>query len=132
MIHHSSLLTLFNHKLTDKQKNDAYSSLGIENIIDMPDDLKALWRQVPSNLTQIEKHIAPVRNWLASNSHPGDYVLIQGDFGACYIMVKFAFQNSLVPVYSTTAREAVEVHEKDGSVKVIHKFNHVIYRQYGG
>jgi hypothetical protein len=125
-----SLFLLFNHKLTDKQKNDAYSSLGVENIIDMPDDLKALWRQVPSNLTGVENHIAPVRNWLDSNSNPGDYVLIQGDFGVSYIMVKFALQNSLIPVYSTTAREAVEVHEKDGSVKRIHKFNHVIYRQY--
>ena len=117
-----SLFLLFNHKLTVKQKNDAYSSLGVENIIDMPDDLKALWQQIPSNLTGIENHIAPVRNWLASNSNPGDYALIQGDFGACYIMVKFAFQNSLIPVYSTTAREAVEAHEKDGSVKRIHKF----------
>ncbi len=126
-----SLFLLFNHKLTDKQKNNAYSSLGIENIVDMPDELKALWRQVPSNLAEIKQCIAPVQNWLASNSHFGDYTLIQGDFGACYIMVKFAFQNHLAPVYSTTAREAVEVHEKDGSVKVIHKFNHVIYRQYG-
>ena len=126
-----SLFLLFNHKLTDKQKNDAYSSLGIENIVDMPDKLKVLWRQVPSNLTEIKLYIAPVQNWLDSNSHPGDYTLIQGDFGACYIMIKFSFENNLVPVYSTTAREAVEIHAKDGSVKLIHKFNHVIYREYG-
>ena len=126
-----SLFLLFNHKLTDKQKNDAYSSLGIGNIVDMPDELKTLWRQVPSDLIEIEQYIAPVQNWLASNSHPKDYTLIQGDFGACYIMIKFAFKNSLVPIYSTTARDAVEVHAKDGSVKLIHKFNHVIYREYG-
>ena len=127
----SSLFLLFNHKLKDKQKNDAYSSLGIESIVDMPNEFKALWRQVPSNLTEIEQYIAPVQNWLASNSHPGDYTLIQGDFGACYMMIKFAFKNSLVPVYSTTAREAVEIHAKDGSVKLIHKIEHVIYREYG-
>jgi len=41
-------------------------------------------------------------------------------------MVKVAFQNSLVPVYSTTTREAVEVNAKDGSVKLVHKLTHFL------
>jgi len=60
-----------------------------------------------------------------------DYVLIQGDFGACYIIVNFAFEIGLIPIYSTTRRAAVEKHENDGSVKLIHQFNHQMFRKYG-
>ena len=61
----------------------------------------------------------------------GDYALIQGDFGACYIMVNFAFEQGLIPIYSTTVREAIEEPKDDGSVKLVHQFNHQIFRRYG-
>ncbi|MEA3280185.1 MAG: CRISPR-associated protein Csx20, partial [Thermodesulfobacteriota bacterium] len=60
-----------------------------------------------------------------------DYVLIQGDFGACYIMVRFAFEKGFVPVYSTTRREAVEKQQSDGAVKLVHQFKHQVFRKYG-
>jgi len=48
---------------------------------------------------------------------PGDYVLIQGDFGAVYIKVNFAFSVDLIPVYSTTEREVVEKAMPDNTVR---------------
>ena len=97
----------------------------------MPPDLKALWRQIPPDLTEIDNYLEPVKTWLARQSAESDFVLIQGDFGACYIMVQFAFEKGLVPVYSTTRRKAVEEHGNDGSIKLVHQFKHQIFRKYG-
>jgi hypothetical protein len=46
-------------------------------------------------------------------------VLIEGDFGACYLMVRFALEKGLVPLYSTTRREAEERYDADGSVRLV-------------
>ena len=46
-------------------------------------------------------------------------------------MVNFAFKIGLVPIYSTTRREAVEEHNDDETVKLVHHFQHRIFRKYG-
>ena len=126
-----SLFLIFNHEITPVQESNARSSLGIEQIKCLPPDLKALWRQVPPDLTEIDNYLEPVKTWLARQSAESDFVLIQGDFGACYIMVQFAFEKGLVPVYSTTRREAVEEHCNNGSIKLVRQFKHQIFRKYG-
>ncbi|MBU4184630.1 MAG: hypothetical protein KKC23_00200 [Proteobacteria bacterium] len=124
------LFLIFNHEITPAQKNDALSSFGIQQIISMPPDLKELWRQVPPDLTEISNYVGPVKDWLASQAKKKDYVLIQGDFGACFIMANFAFEIGLIPVYSTTGREATEEHKDDGTVNLMHQFRHRIFRRY--
>jgi len=125
-----SLYLIFNHKLTQVQREDAFSSLGVDRVVEMPPDLKRLWSEVPAHLRSIREYLYPVKQWLKWVARQGDYVLIQGDFGATYIMVNFAFQNGLIPVYSTTAREAVEEHIDEGSVKLEHVFRHCRFRKY--
>jgi hypothetical protein len=126
-----SLFLIFNHNITPFQESDARSSLGVQQIINMPSDLKSLWEQIPSDMEKIDDYLFPIKDWLAQNSVINDYVLIQGDFGACYIMVKFAFKIGLVPIYSTTNREAVEQQSDDGTIKLVHHFRHQKFRQYG-
>lgn len=46
-------------------------------------------------------------------------------------MVNFAFEKGLIPIYSTTNREAVEEYGENGSVKMTHQFRHIIFRKYG-
>ena len=125
-----SLFLIFNHNITPVQETDASDSLDVQQIIAMPSDIKELWRQIPPDLPEINSWLNPVKEWLAKNSVINNYVLIQGDFGACYIMVNFAFEIGLIPVYSTTKREAVEQHEYDGVVKLVHHFKHQIFRKY--
>ena len=72
-----------------------------------------------------------MRECLAANAKEKDFVLIQGDFGACYLMVNFALESGLVPVYSTTRREAVEEYGENGSIRITHHFRHVMFREYG-
>ena len=125
-----SLFLIFNHDITSLQESDARNSLGIGQIICLPPDLKALWRQVPPDLPEISNYLEPVNIWLARQAKKNDYVLIQGDFGVCFIMVNFAFEIGLIPVYSTTDREAAEEYRQNGVVKLMHQFRHRIFRRY--
>ena len=124
------LFLIFNHDLTELQREDALSSLGVNRIVDLPSDLKLLWRQIPPDLEGIDGYLGPLKEWLVEKSDKGDFVLIQGDFGAVYIMVNFAFDNGLAPVYSTTDRRAIEKHATDGSVELTHNFRHMCFRRY--
>jgi hypothetical protein len=126
-----SILFLFNHTPTDIQLEDARLSLGIGAVRFFPEELRNVWSKVSPQLEGIDEWIEPIRGWVAENSTEGDYMLIQGDFGATYLMVLFAMQRGLIPVYSTTDREAVEELGPEGSVKLVHRFRHVRFRRYG-
>lgn len=125
------LLLLFNHTLTAMQEEDARKSLGVGEIILPPRHVNELWSQIPPDVGKLAALLAPINTWLDDAATVGDYVLIQGDFGACYIMVQYAVENDLIPVYSTTCRDAVEKHRADGTVEIVHAFRHVCFRRYG-
>jgi len=127
----TSLFLIFNHQITEIQEKDARESLGVDRIVHPPSDLKDLWSQIPPDLEEIQGYLEPIRTWLKSQAAVNDYVLIQGDFGACYILVSFVFEIGLIPLYSTTRREAIEQHQEDGSVRLIHQFKHQMFRRYG-
>lgn len=127
----SDLFLIFNHEITSLQEEDARENLGVNRIVDLPPDLKKLWSQVPPDLPEIFSYLEPVKEWLSRHAKQKDFVLIQGDFGACFIMVRFAFEKRLVPVYSTTRRDAAEGYGESGTIKMTHQFQHRIFRKYG-
>lgn len=116
----NSLLLLFNHTLTADQELDARASLGVSRIVEPPDAVRVLWADVPPDLPGLDTLLAPVRLWLQTEGIKGDYVLIQGDFGATYLMVRFALELELIPVYATTRRSADEEVQPDGTIQLIH------------
>jgi len=126
------LIVLFNHTLTDGQREDARRSLGAEEFLEPPAGVRSLWAEVPPELASLEEYLAPVRSWLGDCARPGDFLLVQGDFGATWLMVRFAMAMGLIPVYSTTRRAAAEELQPDGSVRLTHRFQHVRFRRYGG
>lgn len=126
----SRLFLLFNHRLTAQQEDAAREQLRIEGFVMPPEHILKLWGQVPADLPQIGDVLTPVVDWLESEGRAGDFVLIQGDFGACFWMVQAAFHLQLIPIYATTCREATENHLPDGSIQVVHHFRHVLYRRY--
>jgi hypothetical protein len=126
-----SLFLIFNHRFTEAQESDARTSLGVTEIVNLPKNLKDIWNNIPPGMAEISDHLSPVSDWLNAASKHGDYVLVQGDFGACYLMILFAIEHRLIPIYSTTERRAVEEHQPDGSVKLTHEFRHRIFRRYG-
>lgn len=122
---------LFNHTPTPLQLEDAASSLGVSRVEHPPEHLRLMWQAVPPELEGIRGYLQPIADWLSASARAGDFVLIQGDFGATYLMVRFALERGLVPVYSTTERNAVEEPGVDGSVRLSHQFRHVRFRKYG-
>lgn len=124
-------LVLFNHTLTDAQVNDARVSLGVERIRFAPDPLRELWRSIPPGADALEPLLAPARAWLDEEALPGDFVLVQGDFGAVFLIVRHCLARGLMPVYSTTIRDASEETGEGGAVRLRHTFRHVKFRKYG-
>jgi hypothetical protein len=124
------LYLIFNHQLTEIQAKAAVTQLEIQRIHSFPDELQALWGQIPSDIPELTPYLSPVIHWLKNLAKPYDYVLIQGDFGACYILVQEAFRLGLIPIYSTTQRKVVEEQGADGAVRLTHEFRHVIFRKY--
>lgn len=116
--------------MTKIQEAEARTSLGVRRIINLPSALEEIWCQIPPDLPEIGDYLAPIKTWLSEHAAESDYVLVQGDLGACYIIVHFAFEKDLIPIYSTTQREAVEEQKTDGSIKLIHNFEHRIFRKY--
>lgn len=124
------LFLIFNHEFTPSQKSDARSALGVEHILTMPEAVAKCWGSVPPEAAAIRDFLTPVRSWLLNHAKRSDYVLIQGDFGACFLLVNFAFENGWVPIYATTRREALEEPQSDGSIRMIHRFKHQRFRLY--
>ncbi|MEJ5359431.1 MAG: CRISPR-associated protein Csx20 [Desulfobacterales bacterium] len=126
-----SLLLLFNHEPTPSQLEDAFRTLGVSLVEHPPQEIRRLWQSVPPELERIGGYLKPIAEWVSSVARAGDFILIQGDFGATWLMVNLAFEGGLIPVYSTTERKAVEEAVEDGTVKLSHQFKHVRFRKYG-
>lgn len=123
------MLLIFSHTLTSEQIKDAKETLKIENFIYMPDELQMKWSNIPASLQNIENCLEPIKEFILTNSKEGEYVLVQGDFGATYSVVTFCKNNKLIPVYSTTKRVCKESYS-DNSIQKISHFSHLLFRKY--
>ncbi len=127
----ADMFLLFNHTLTPVQEEQARRELGVRQIIEPPGDLRRIWAAVPPREEAIRPHLLPVITWLDAQAVAGDFVLIQGDFGACFLLADHALNQGYIPVYSTTERRAVEEQLADGGIRLTHTFRHVRFRIYG-
>lgn len=126
----SKFFLLFSHTLTPEQAADARETLGVTEFVALPPEWQAVWSDVPPDAEYLADHLLPLLHWLSQQAQPGDVVLIQGDFGAVYLTVKWALQRRLIPVYATTRREVVETTLPDGSIQKQSRFQHVRFRRY--
>lgn len=127
----NKLIVLFNHALTEEQRRDAEKNLSVKSVVLPPQELSVLWADVPPYLEGLSDWLTPFKEWLSRVSSSGDYLLVQGDYGATWLMVNYAFELNLIPVYATTRREAKEVEVGDGVVEMRRRFAHVQFRRYG-
>lgn len=121
---------IFSHKLTEAQIKDAEKSLGVREFKYMPDNLRDIWSSIPEDLEDIKSILRPIEGWILDNFLEGDYILVQGDFGATYRMVNFIKDRYMIPVYSTSSRDSKDIHMEDGRVKSERVFSHKLYREY--
>ena len=123
------LFLLFSHVLTELQTEDAEKNLKIDEIIYMPDEIKEIWSNVNPEIFE-EAKLNRIKIFLNKNSLKGDFVLIQGEWGFTYHMINYSKNIGLIPIYSTTKRDYREELQTDGTVKNIHYFKHIKYKEY--
>jgi hypothetical protein len=126
-----SMYLLFSHQLTPDQQQSAENSFGVNRFINPPEWVQTIWSQIPPDAERLEQILLPVKTWLEKHAIKEDMVLIQGDFGATFLMVNHAISLELVPVYATTERQAKEKKMPDGRIKMFHVFNFRRFRMYG-
>jgi len=124
------MILLFSHKLTCAQIQEAKHIYNISTFASLPDDLQTTWSNIPDNLEKLSDHLKPVKKWLSEIAKPMDYILIQGEFGAVYFFVNWAFQNKLIPIHATTKRVHKEIELENGKIEVKKIFQHTKFRKY--
>ncbi len=123
------MLLIFSHEITDKQREEAKKRFGISKFAALDDKLLAKWANVPPNLDDLDKYLDEIVRWIDLNGKPGDYALVQGDYGATMKIVSYCISKDIIPVYATTNRRIVE--EKNGErVRISREFEHVKFRKY--
>lgn len=121
---------LFSHQLTPTQKDELKNKYKVDKIIYFPAELQDIWSNIPPELPSIKDYLQDILIWLKENSKPKDLVLVQGEFGAVFILVNFCMKEGLIPIYATTKREVSEEILKDGTVQLSRKFSHVRFREF--
>jgi hypothetical protein len=121
---------LFSHQLTPTQKDELKNKYKVDKIIYLPAELQDIWSNIPPELPSIKDYLQDILIWLKENSKPKDLVLVQGEFGAVFILVNFCMKEGLIPIYATTKREVSEEILKDGTVQLSRKFSHVRFREF--
>ena len=120
---------LFSHKLTKEQELDAKNTLNIKEFIYLPDNLQKLWSNIPPDINDIDRFLNPIKDFLKRNLKDGDFVLVQGDFGATCKIASFVKALKAKPVYATTVRDSKE-ELINGNIVKTSVFKHVMFRSF--
>jgi len=124
----NTMFILMSHAITEQQCADARRTLNVNTFTVVPSNV---WSQIPADFESLEDSLVDMKNYLSIHAVKGDYLLVQGDYGATFSMVRFAQEIGLVPVYATTKRNVYEVVDEE-KVKTVREFKHVRFRKYFG
>lgn len=121
-----TLFILINHALTPEQEEGARKNLNIDKFVNIAD---AKWSDIDPSEKSVIKVVETYKDKLRSQAKSGDVLLVQGDFGATYNMIRFAKNMDLIAVYATTKRIVSEQVE-NGKVVTKREFKHERFREY--
>lgn len=121
-----TLFMLISHALTPEQEEDARKNLNVDKFINIA-DLK--WGDIDPSEKGVIKVVETYKDKLRSQAKSGDVLLVQGDFGATYNMIRFAKNMDLIAVYATTKRIVSEQVE-NGKLVTKREFKHERFREY--
>ena len=89
------------------------------------------WRKIIIITDNYHPHKSKtIKSFVEKGGEKGDYILIQGEWGYTYEMVKWSKENGFVPIYSSTERNYKSEVMNDGTVKNVHYFKHVCFKEY--
>ncbi len=104
----ATLYLLFNHQLTEAQKENAHKVLGVVDIVDLKPWTGDLWSAIPTGEVFPQKEVDQIIQTLTEKTHPGDFLLVLGEWGAVYYIVDWCFHTGRIPCHTTTSRKVLE------------------------
>lgn len=121
-------LLLFSHQLTENQEKELVENFKVKKIVSLSSELQEMWSNV-SIKKNYKENLEKIKKYIEENFNENDVMLVQGNWGYTYNIVKWSIEKRLVPVYSYTERNVEEI--KDGeNVKKISYFKHVKFIEY--
>jgi len=121
-------LLLFSHQLTENQEKELVENFNVKKIVSLSSELQEMWSNV-SIKENYKENLEKIKKYIEENFNENDVMLVQGNWGYTYNIVKWSIEKKLVPVYSYTERNVEEI--KDGeNVKKISYFKHVKFIEY--
>ena len=121
-------LLLFSHQLTENQEKELVDNFKVKKIVSLSSELQEMWSNV-SIKENYKENLEKIKKYIEENFNENDVMLVQGNWGYTYNIVKWSIEKKLVPVYSYTERNVEEI--KDGeNVKKISYFKHVKFIDY--
>jgi hypothetical protein len=124
----AKIINVTNHILTPAQKADAEKKFGVREFVELPEELKKLWVNIPTDAENLRSFVEPIVAFIKQhkNNKKKTIVLLQGDIGAVFAVVyKSNIADNFRFVQSTTERVSVE---KDGVKTSV--FNHKMFRTF--
>lgn len=121
----AKVFLLFSHRLLENQIEELKTKFSCEKVIYLPEDLQKLW----SNLDNIDDNYLKFCKFLEENAEKNDYILIQGEWGLTYKMIRFCKKKLYIPIYSFSKRVAYEKIEDNKIIKTSY-FEHIEFREY--
>ena len=121
-------LLLFSHQLTKNQEKELVENFKVKKIVSLSSELQEMWSNV-SIKENYKENLEKIKKYIEENFNENDVMLVQGNWGYTYNIVKWSIEKRLVPVYSYTERNVEEI--KDGeNVKKISYFKHIKFIKY--
>ena len=128
MFQNKKALLLFSHQLTENQEKELNEEFKVKEIVSLPSEMQEMWSNV-SIEENYEENLEKIKKYIQKNFNKNDVMVVQGNWGYTYNIVKWSIENEFVAVYSYTERNVEEI--KDGeNVKKISYFKHVKFIEY--
>ena len=81
-------LLVFSHQLTENQEKELIEEYGVKDIESLPDELQNMWSNVSIN-KDYKENLEKIKNFVKKKFGKGDIILIQGNWGYTYNLVKW-------------------------------------------
>ncbi|SET13015.1 CRISPR-associated protein Csx20 [Anaerobranca gottschalkii] len=122
-------LVITSHRLNDEQILELQSRYKVEEIIYLPEDLQNIWSNIePSGEFPID-NLKKIVSWISKEKRENVFVIVQGEFGATFLIVDYCLKNGYKALYATSKRQVKE-EVKEGETHTIRVFKHVNFREY--
>ena len=121
-------LLLFSHQLTENQEKELVENFKVKKIVSLSSELQEMWSNV-SIKENYKENLEKIKKYIEENFNENDVMLVQGNWGYTYNIVKWSIEKKLIPVYSYTERNVEEIKDRE-NVKKISYFKHVKFIEY--